>query len=64
MERINTLCGQNSELWYVKAGGTYSYHCAATGLEEDVGRKENKLKEWTNYGRGCNCHEYNSRANR
>jgi hypothetical protein len=22
----NTLCGQNAEYWYVKAGGTYSNH--------------------------------------
>jgi hypothetical protein len=25
---INTLCGQNAELFIIKAGGTYSYHCA------------------------------------
>jgi translation initiation factor IF-1 len=23
-EHTNTLCGQNAEFWYVKAGGTYS----------------------------------------
>jgi hypothetical protein len=28
MEHTNTLCGQNAEFWYVKAGGTYSDHCA------------------------------------
>jgi hypothetical protein len=27
-EHINTLCGQNAEFWYVKAGGTYSDYCA------------------------------------
>jgi hypothetical protein len=26
MKPINTLCGQNTELLIVKAGGTYSYH--------------------------------------
>jgi hypothetical protein len=26
MEHINTLCGQNAEFWYVKAGGTYTNH--------------------------------------
>jgi hypothetical protein len=26
MEHINTLCGQNAEFYYVKAGGTYSDH--------------------------------------
>jgi hypothetical protein len=25
-EHINTLCGQKSEFWYVKVGGTYSNH--------------------------------------
>jgi hypothetical protein len=29
-KHINTLCGQNVELFYVKPDGTYSYHC---GLE-------------------------------
>jgi hypothetical protein len=28
MEHINTLCGQNLEFQYVKAGGTYSNHYA------------------------------------
>jgi hypothetical protein len=23
-EHTDTLCGQNAEFWYVKAGGTYS----------------------------------------
>jgi hypothetical protein len=27
-ELINTLLGQNAELFVVKAGGTYSYHLA------------------------------------
>jgi translation initiation factor IF-1 len=27
-EHINTVCGQNTEFWYVKAGGTYSDHSA------------------------------------
>jgi hypothetical protein len=26
MEHTDTLCGQKAELWYVKAGGTYSNH--------------------------------------
>jgi hypothetical protein len=26
MEHTNTLCGQNIEFWYVKAGGTHRYH--------------------------------------
>jgi hypothetical protein len=26
MEHTDTLCGQNAEFWYVKAGGTYSNH--------------------------------------
>jgi hypothetical protein len=33
---INTLCGQYAELFNVKEGGTYSYHCAinsTTGFE-------------------------------
>jgi hypothetical protein len=25
-EHTNTLCGQNAEFWYVKAGGTYTNH--------------------------------------
>jgi hypothetical protein len=27
-QHINTLCGQNAEFWYVKAGGAYNYHSA------------------------------------
>jgi hypothetical protein len=27
----DTLCGQNAEFWYVKAGGAYSYHYALKG---------------------------------
>ena len=27
-KHINTVCGQNVELLNVKAGGTYSEHCA------------------------------------
>ena len=27
-KHINTLCGQNVELFNVKSGGTYSDHCA------------------------------------
>jgi hypothetical protein len=30
-EHTNTLCGQNVEFEYVKAGGTYSNHCALKG---------------------------------
>jgi hypothetical protein len=30
-EHINTLCGQNAEFWYVKAGGVYIYHCDSQG---------------------------------
>jgi hypothetical protein len=26
MEHINALCGQNSEFFNVKSGGTYAYH--------------------------------------
>jgi hypothetical protein len=25
-EHINTLCEQNADFWYVKAGGTYTNH--------------------------------------
>jgi hypothetical protein len=32
MEHTNTLCGQNAEFWYAKAGGTYSNHWALEGL--------------------------------
>jgi hypothetical protein len=28
---INTLCGQNVELLFIKAGGTYSYHWVLKG---------------------------------
>jgi hypothetical protein len=31
MKLINTLCGQNSFLFDIKAGGTYSYHWALKG---------------------------------
>jgi hypothetical protein len=34
-EHINTLRGQNAEFWYVKAGGTYSNHCALKDLSLD-----------------------------
>jgi hypothetical protein len=27
-EHTDTVCGQNAEFWYVKAGGTYSNHWA------------------------------------
>jgi hypothetical protein len=30
-KHINTLCGQNVELWNVKLGGTYSDHWASYG---------------------------------
>jgi hypothetical protein len=30
-EHTDTLCGQNVEFWYVKAGGTYSNHWALKG---------------------------------
>jgi hypothetical protein len=26
MEHIDTLCGQNAEFYYIKAGGTYTNH--------------------------------------
>jgi hypothetical protein len=26
MKHTDTLCGQNAEFWYVKAGGTYTNH--------------------------------------
>jgi hypothetical protein len=29
MKAINALCGQNTKLFIVKAGGTYSYYCAS-----------------------------------
>jgi hypothetical protein len=28
MEHTNTLCGENADLFDVKADGTYSFHCA------------------------------------
>jgi hypothetical protein len=31
MEHINSLCGQNAEIWYVKAGGIYSNHWPLKG---------------------------------
>jgi hypothetical protein len=31
MEHTDTLCGQNAEFWYVKAGGIYSNHSALKG---------------------------------
>jgi hypothetical protein len=30
-ENTRTLCGQNAEFWYVKAGGIYSNHWALKG---------------------------------
>jgi lipoate-protein ligase B len=30
-EHTDTLCGQNVEFLYVKAGGKYTYHCALKG---------------------------------
>jgi hypothetical protein len=30
-EHTNTLCGQNAEFWYVKAGSMYTNHCALKG---------------------------------
>jgi hypothetical protein len=30
-EHTDTLCGQNAEFWYVKAGGTYSNRWALQG---------------------------------
>ena len=27
MEHTNTICGQNEQLFNVKTGGTYIYHC-------------------------------------
>jgi hypothetical protein len=32
----NTLCGQNAEFYYVKAGGTYSNQLGFKGLKEEV----------------------------
>ena len=31
-KHINTLCGQNVELFNVKPGGTYCYHLALSGV--------------------------------
>jgi hypothetical protein len=31
MEYTDTLCGQNTEFWYVKAGGTNSNHWVLKG---------------------------------
>jgi hypothetical protein len=31
MEHTDTLCGQNSEFWRVKAGGMYTNHWALKG---------------------------------
>jgi hypothetical protein len=36
---INTLCGQNTELLNIKAGGTYSYHYALKGSNGKVQKK-------------------------
>jgi hypothetical protein len=36
-EHTNTLCGQNAEFWYVKAGGAYSNHWALMGYISDIG---------------------------
>jgi hypothetical protein len=33
MKHINTRCGKNAEFFNVKAGGTYSYHCALKGQQ-------------------------------
>jgi hypothetical protein len=30
-EHTNALCGQNAEFYYVKASGTYNYHCTWKG---------------------------------
>jgi hypothetical protein len=30
-EHTDTLCGQNAEFWYGKAGGTYSNHWTLKG---------------------------------
>jgi hypothetical protein len=32
MKQADTLCGQNAEFWYAKAGGIYSDHRALSGL--------------------------------
>jgi hypothetical protein len=32
IKHINTMCGKNAEFLNVKAGGTYSYHCALKDL--------------------------------
>jgi hypothetical protein len=31
-EHTDTLCGQDTEFWYVKAGGTYSFFFSGVGL--------------------------------
>jgi hypothetical protein len=37
MKLINTLCGQNAELLFVKVGGTYSYHYTLKGkLKKEI----------------------------
>jgi hypothetical protein len=41
MEHVNTLCVQNAEFKYVKAGGTYSNHWALKG-QKWISRKECK----------------------
>jgi hypothetical protein len=42
MEHTNTLYGQNAVFWYVKAGGTFSNHCASR-VEKYL-----ELKAWCN----------------
>jgi hypothetical protein len=33
MKHINTLCGQNAQIYNVKASGTYNYHCASESVQ-------------------------------
>jgi hypothetical protein len=35
-EHTNTLCGQNEEFWYVKAGGTVTDHFLLTPFLEYI----------------------------
>jgi hypothetical protein len=42
VKHTNTLCGQNAEFQYVKAGGTYNNHCAFKGLKRSDPLKNTK----------------------
>jgi hypothetical protein len=50
-EHTDTLCGQNSEFYYVKVCGTYSYRCALRDCRKTFvlskrGKKKDKQSKW------------------